>query len=361
MEQGKRWRLHQNFTYCYIVSVIVPIYKTPEKLLHACLKSIINQTYKNLEIILIDDGSPDNCPKICDEYAEKDIRIKVIHKQNSGVSAARNTGLKIAKGEYIQFVDSDDWIDSNMIEKMLEKIEKNKADLVICGFKVHKMNGYIAEKKYIDFIIKTKEDLSKHFLFLYSKYLIQLSPNKLYKKECIYDYFDENMSYGEDTKFVVQFIEKNKKIVIIKDTFYNYIELSNGLSKQNKKIELDFLILQHNMMLNFCKNQLIEYTDLTSLNEYFIKYILIRMRTLINSKEIIKKKKIDILKEWVEIKEVKEAIKGNKFVNNKINIGSKLIYSKKIHIIYGTFFIEVNTKKIIYKFKNKFKEKVNNV
>ena len=87
-----------------LISVIVPIYNV-EKYLHQCLKSIINQTYKNLEIILVDDGSPDSCPKICDEYSKKDKRIKVIHKENGGLSSARNAGLDVAKGEYISFID----------------------------------------------------------------------------------------------------------------------------------------------------------------------------------------------------------------------------------------------------------------
>ncbi|OUQ56652.1 hypothetical protein B5E58_10530, partial [Tyzzerella sp. An114] len=92
------------------ISVIVPIYNV-EKYLNRCVDSIINQTYKNLEIILVDDGSPDNCGKICDEYAKKDNRIKVVHKENGGVSSARNVGLNIATGDYIGFVDGDDWID----------------------------------------------------------------------------------------------------------------------------------------------------------------------------------------------------------------------------------------------------------
>ena len=93
-----------------LLSVIIPVYKV-EKYLRQCVDSVINQTYKNLEIILVDDGSPDNCGKICDEYAQKDRRIKVIHQENQGVSAARNLGTKLAQGEYITYVDSDDWLD----------------------------------------------------------------------------------------------------------------------------------------------------------------------------------------------------------------------------------------------------------
>lgn len=125
-----------------LISVIVPVYKV-EKYLHRCVDSIINQTYKNLEIILVDDGSPDNCPKICDEYAQKDQRIKVIHKKNAGISEARNAGLEIAQGEFVAFVDSDDYIDSTMYEKMLLLAQKEKNDLVLCGFKKVSEDGKI--------------------------------------------------------------------------------------------------------------------------------------------------------------------------------------------------------------------------
>ena len=97
-----------------LISVIVPIFKV-EDYLRKCVDSVINQTYKNLEIILVDDGSPDNCPKICDEYANQDSRIKVIHKENGGLSDARNAGMKIAKGEYVSFIDSDDYISCDCI------------------------------------------------------------------------------------------------------------------------------------------------------------------------------------------------------------------------------------------------------
>ena len=117
----------------YLISVIVPIYKV-EKYLHKCIDSILAQTYTNLEIILVDDGSPDNCGKICDEYAAKDSRIKVIHQPNGGLSAARNAGLDIATGDYIGFVDSDDYIAPDMYEKLYNALVKNDADMAICDY-----------------------------------------------------------------------------------------------------------------------------------------------------------------------------------------------------------------------------------
>ena len=116
-----------------LISIIVPVYKV-EKHLCQCIDSIINQTYKNLEIILVDDGSPDCCPKICDEYSKKDKRIKVIHKENGGLSSARNAGLDIASGEYISFIDSDDYISEKFIEVLYDLCEKNECDISECDF-----------------------------------------------------------------------------------------------------------------------------------------------------------------------------------------------------------------------------------
>lgn len=115
------------------ISIIIPVYKV-EEYLYYCVDSVLAQTYKNLEIILVDDGSPDNCGKICDEYAEKDNRIVVIHKENGGLSDARNAGLDIAKGDYIGFVDSDDYIAPNMYEVLMQGILNNNADISICGY-----------------------------------------------------------------------------------------------------------------------------------------------------------------------------------------------------------------------------------
>ena len=120
-----------------LISIIVPVYKA-EKYLSECIDSIISQTYENFELILIDDGSPDNSGKICDEYAEKDKRIKVIHKENAGVSSARNIGLDNASGEYIAFIDSDDFVDKQYLEKLHCNLKHNDADISLCRLSYYK-------------------------------------------------------------------------------------------------------------------------------------------------------------------------------------------------------------------------------
>jgi len=148
-----------------LISVIVPIYNV-EKYLSKCIDSILNQTYKNLEIILVDDGSPDNCPAICDEYAEKDSRIIVVHKENGGLSDARNEGLKIAKGEYFYFVDSDDLLPVKSIETVYSLATDNNAQMVIAGFERFYDDGEVffstdSEGEYIK--IMNRQEVMKDF------------------------------------------------------------------------------------------------------------------------------------------------------------------------------------------------------
>lgn len=202
------------------ISIIVPVYKV-EKYLRRCIDSILAQTFKNFELILIDDGSPDNCGKICDEYAEKDKRIVVIHKKNEGCSAARNDGLKISKGKYIGFVDSDDTIESTMYEEMYNLIEKENFDVVHCDI----------------FTINLLENTKYIFKFKKPNY----SPtvwSKLFKKELIQKYkieFPLNAHMGEDLSFTEKYMLIGNNIGYTDSILYNYILNESSVSFNLKK------------------------------------------------------------------------------------------------------------------------------
>lgn len=207
------------------ITVIVPVYNV-EKYLDKCIESIVNQTYKNLEIILVDDGSPDNCPKMCDAWAEKDNRIIVVHKKNGGLSSARNAALEIAQGDYITCVDSDDWIELDMIASMLECAVKNGADIVCSGFYSENINctcskQNITEKTYVG------QDIVKNLL------LDNIRPEacgKLYKASLITQFrFDETIKYAEDLPFNFYLMLKAKKLIITETWFYHYL-LNSGNS-----------------------------------------------------------------------------------------------------------------------------------
>lgn len=146
-----------------LISVVVPVYNV-EQYLEQCVESIRQQTYRNLEIILVDDGSPDNCPKICDILAQKDKRIKVIHKENTGTADARNIGVEQANGDYIIFVDGDDWIHKDLISIFYRTLIESSATAVSCEYKI--TNGEVKEKKiFIDYKISTGLEATEWCLY----------------------------------------------------------------------------------------------------------------------------------------------------------------------------------------------------
>lgn len=171
-----------------LISVIVPIYNV-EQYLKKCIESILKQTYQNLEIILVDDGSPDGCGAICDTYAKKDDRIKVIHKANGGLSDARNAGLEVATGEYVLMVDSDDWIHNQTIEILYRTIQEQDADVSICNYQyVHTDDKYKDEKYDFDQLkakiewIDNREIQYRYFTDQDRRIMYTVAWNKLYRR-----------------------------------------------------------------------------------------------------------------------------------------------------------------------------------
>lgn len=208
-----------------MVSIIVPIYNA-EQTLHRCLTSIINQTYDNLEIILVDDGSIDTSTIICQSFQRIDARILLIKQKNTGPAGARNRGIKEATGPYIQFVDADDFIQKQMTEQLVKYM--NKTDLVVCGYKTESL------------IIKphivgtySKSDAIKHFGRLYKNTIIQSPCNKLYRRELIQDnklLFLENYSFGEDLRFNLAYLTNCEQIFFTNEPFYIYEQNKQSLT-----------------------------------------------------------------------------------------------------------------------------------
>lgn len=228
------------------VSVIVPVYQA-EKFIHKCVQSIINQTYQNLEILLIDDGSLDNSLKLCNEFQEQDSRIRVIHQKNRGVSATRNRGIREAAGEYILFVDADDIIENNMIEYMIQKAIETESKIVICGF------DYVYEDRIEKQIPIDKEgEYSREYIYtnfweFYKAGIIHNIGNKLYSKKLLKDnqiLFNESRPVLEDVQFCLDAIKMTDSIYICKDNFYKYIMQANLFSAQKRYRKNFYLSLQ---------------------------------------------------------------------------------------------------------------------
>ncbi len=211
------------------ISVIVPIFKV-EQYLEKCINSIINQTYQNLEIILVDDGSPDNCGAICEELAIKDNRIKVIHKENGGLSSARNAGLDIATGDLIAFIDSDDWIEPEMLTVLERILSENNADFSVCGMITDYGNAVIINKLSVSNVVKVNK--SEIFnLILNAPTFYGYAWNKLYRREIIGDLrFDESLMSCEDLDFCVRLAAKCDSAVYTNEKFYHYMQHSASMT-----------------------------------------------------------------------------------------------------------------------------------
>lgn len=210
------------------LSIIIPVYNN-ESYLRPTLQSVLAQTYPDFEVLAVDDGSTDGSLAICQEFAQKDRRLRIIHKENGGVSSARNRGIEEAVGKYIAFVDGDDCIDPEMYTTMITILQDTGADLVDC--RVIKESQYMSRP-----YEKGDVEVSDHPLEYLSKkgYFIDSSLNKVYRRDFIgRTRFDEGISYSEDKFFVTELIFKAKKMALVSNVFYHYIQHGDSLSWQD--------------------------------------------------------------------------------------------------------------------------------
>lgn len=290
-------RLEREFNMKDFVSMIVPIYNK-EPYLKQCIDSILHQTYQNLEIILIDDGSIDNSFSICKEYAKKDKRIKLYHQENKGVSEARNKGLKHATGEYLSFVDADDFIEPNMIENMLKKLKTQQSDIVVCNFERMGKSYYKKE----DRLLEKSE--------IYEAIFYTSCCNKLYKKTLFKKEKFGNYSYAEDMMLNFHILKKVNKIYFnFSSVYYHYNNHSNSLSNTNnlKKLEslkqLDEMIefLKENKLDNLYQRMLVYHFILFGETLYFVKQKKVSKEDLKPYEELFQHYKKEIKKEKLSL------------------------------------------------------------
>ena len=251
------------------VSIIVPIYKV-EKYLDKCIKSITDQTYKNLEIILVDDGSPDKCPQICDEWATKDKRIKVIHKKNGGASSARNAGVELADGQKIMFVDGDDTINSKLVEFLFNAMKETGASLAMSNWRkiysIDEENINFSEYKYKTF----KNEEVFELLFNKKVPLIMVPWAKLFDIHLFENIrYSEDYSLAEDEHIIHKILIKTKKLAYVDLPLYN--NLQRGDSLTGVKFNSDKLQVLSALKdrWDFCKTNIPKYEQM-ALNQYLV-------------------------------------------------------------------------------------------
>ena len=259
-----------------LISIIVPVYKA-EKYLDKCVQSIVNQTYKNLEIILVDDGSPDNCPQMCDEWAEKDGRIKVIHKENGGAAMARNAALDIASGDYIGFVDSDDYIDENMYKVLYNSLVKNSADISLCSYYTVDRTG---KEVAVNFNFKS-EIIDKYELISNNNSVCfgRVLWNCLFKSDLWNNMIFPDYKKHEDVAVLPYVFYRANVISFVPEALYYYVCVDGSIMNTgfSEKDLLLFDIIEKK--LDFFKDDS-HYADIFNSSMHTLRYFV-----LVNSKE----------------------------------------------------------------------------
>lgn len=267
-----------------LISIIVPIYNV-EKYLKKCIDSILNQTYKNLEIILVNDGSTDNSYSICNEYSKKDKRVIVVNKKNGGLSDARNHGLKVANGEYIGFVDSDDYINKHMYENLMRVMSTYYVDIVSCGIK----KVYENDKENIEYQISHENveiySVEEALLSLIEeKDIKQTVWNKLYKKDVIEDIVFEVGKIHEDEYWSYQVIGNASKIAYLDTELYYYLQREGSIMSKPYSINRLNAIYSRKNRLSYLEDN---FPNLVSQGKWSLFFTCIyQCQCLLNSKDI---------------------------------------------------------------------------
>lgn len=313
-----------------LISVIVPVYNV-EKYIKECIESIINQTYRNLEIILVDDGSKDKSGKICDEYSKIDSRIISIHQENLGVSSARNKGIEVAKGEWITFIDADDWIEENFCKIMIANLKENKqANCAICGYN-RIVNGKIENNPFYN----GKKVLDSN------GYLINaLNPQtgygfchmKLIKRVCVREIrFNENITVAEDALFNIELSNNVKKIIYVEQRLYNYrLNIQSVVKKYDKNYDDKYLTA-----MKVCKQYIYKNyeNNKTIIQNYynFVAYhvLLVAVNYCYNPQN---EEKMNSLKRICNYQEFEEGIDKSNY--NNISLSRKVALFTLKHKLY---------------------------
>lgn len=274
------------------LSLIVPIYNV-EKYLEKCINSILNQTFSDFELILVNDGSPDNCKSICEKYEKIDKRIKVVNKENGGLSSARNAGLDIAKGEYIGFIDSDDWIHVDMYKKLIEIAEKNSADIVQCDYiDAYDDDTTITNKDTYNWKVIDKFEAIKMLVEFGREHVVGVvSWNKVYRRSLFDSIRFPVGRLNEDEFTTYKLLYKSNKIVFGDEKLYFYRQTPNSImNKKFNEKRLDILDAIKEQVIFFKTNNYEELYELSLLRyETYLIQFYFKCQDLIADKKILDK------------------------------------------------------------------------
>ena len=343
------------------LSIIVPIYKV-EKYLSQCVKSILSQEYENFELILVDDGSPDSCPQICDDFAKEDKRITVVHKKNGGLVSARQAGFLASSGEYIGFVDGDDFIESDFYSKMMQHAQKNDADIVIASHKEdfgNLINEKITNAKdgiYKDENLKKLKQTMLYNGTFYEQDIFPCVWAKIYRREIIQNHINnipQQITMGEDCAITYPCV-LDAKIIVVDNTICSYHYRINDASMTHTfDIKYFYRI---NFLFDYL-NEIFQKSQIENVYNQFYYYklfiILYGVNSLINCKNIFVFKKILEIKKELKVNNIKDLISKIDFT------GFSKAQQKEVRLLQIPFLFVVRnySSRVFHKIKHMIKSK----
>lgn len=324
------------------LSIVIPVYNV-ESYLNDCIKSILNQSFKDFEMILVDDGSTDSSGIICDRFKDKDKRIRVVHKVNEGVSKARNTGLDIAQGEYVEFVDSDDLILNIMSENILKISGEIQDELVIFGYRRAQIGNHdFVLVKPCDVVQRiSKEDFIRTYLCQYFGEIINMPFNKRYKLDVIKKYqirFDEQIYMGEDLVFNLDYLEHCEYITLLPDCLYTYNIRSGSACNKFDPDYLHTQLVLIKKIKDFYKRNGMEYIKNEGLNNKFVLMINTSLYYLFHpDNTYCRKDRLTIIHKIVNDASIKDYYSFSDIRDIQNRLIKFLVLFKEIHLIYAFF------------------------
>lgn len=340
------------------ISIIVPAYNVEQKITR-CLNGLVNQTFDDYEIIVVDDGSCDNTGEICKQYSYIHKNLRYILKENGGVSSARNCGIKNARGEYIAFVDSDDYVSKKLCEGMFTAAKKSDADLIVASYFTD-YNGNIKKHECCrEFCANNISEMKEDFEWIYRDCFLNSPWNKLFKKSIMSEYFRTDMCYFEDYYFNISFIQRCKKIKFIKDAYYYYVEDSQAsLTKNFKEKTFEWITMIYRKQVE----SLLPFLDEDAHQLFAASLIYGLYNTTQKCVYVRGSEAIKFVAEWRNCKEVCDVFKKEKvwilakqYYSVQITVGAYLLKFRCYRTVYTLFRLKKIVNPVIQILKSKYR------
>lgn len=315
-----------------MVSIIVPVYNVENKI-GKCIESILAQTFREFELILIDDGSKDHSLDVCRQYEKRDSRIRLFTQENAGVSATRNRGIACARGEYIQFVDSDDFIAAEMVESLVEAIETSQADMAVCGILKKFPDQEISILPLMDGKVPVRE-LQQIYPDIFSNYILYSPVNKLYRRAKIHEPFVLDLSFGEDYTFNLAYLRTAESIVFLQKNLYYYIMEPNSLTHTYSPNRIAVAERLYMEGLDFCREVGLEQPAKANLSANFLEALFYSLSDLYRFSDGSAAQKRNVLQNLTKNPNVQTALSAVKMPRLKQKVGQFLMKRKMVWLFH---------------------------